>query len=150
MGNNSAKFGKCTLKHLISMKLTRFFQICPLWPWLWPLKSIGFQWLGRDFCQWAIFSFFRWFWNFQWAIYLLSTQTLMGHFSNEWDYGAWPLAFPITGVHHFIMGNMSAKFDENAQYGLDSIMILSWTSGHTHTHWRNFIIFPRQHVGCTG
>ena len=28
------------------------------------------QWLGRDFNQWAIFSFFfQWFWNFQWAIY---------------------------------------------------------------------------------
>ena len=26
------------------------------------------QWLGRDFWQWAIFSFFQWFWNFQWAI----------------------------------------------------------------------------------
>ena len=28
------------------------------------------QWLGRNFCQWAIFRFFQRFWNFLWANFL--------------------------------------------------------------------------------
>ena len=45
-------------------------------------KKLGKQWFGRDFCQWAIFSFFQWLWNFQWALSYHSTQTLMGHFQS--------------------------------------------------------------------
>ena len=48
------------------------------------------QWSGRDFCRWAIFSFFRWFWNFLWAISYHSTQTFDGPFSRLM--GLWRMA----------------------------------------------------------
>ena len=42
------------------------------------------------FAKWAIFSFFQWFWNFQWAISYHSTQIFMGHFPKLM--GLWSIA----------------------------------------------------------
>ena len=47
----------------------------------------------------------------------------MGHFSSEWDYGAWPLAFPITVLQTLsvvqvregplIKGKITIEYEEN-------------------------------------
>ena len=96
-------------------------------------NSTGNQWWGRNFCQWAIFSLFWWLWNFQWAISELSTQTLKGNFSNEWDYH-WGIKIKISLLWSMLTFHDKSKLCVHCILLRDSSIQVTQVSAKTCTY----------------